>query len=289
MFQLKKTSVLRELILGESVILAPGAYDCVSAKIIEAAGFDVCYITGFGIAASVLGKPDWGFVTMTEMVERVQKITEAVTIPVIADGDTGYGNPLNVMRTVAEFEKAGASAIQLEDQVFPKKCGHMEGKQVVQTEEMVKKIKAALAARKDENFLIIARTDARAVLGLEEAIKRGQIYAEAGADIIFVEAPQTHEELAQIAGSINKPLVANMVERGKTPLLSPEELKSLGYKLVVYPVSALFAATRAIQEVMKRLKAFGGTEHASGQLFGFGEFNRLVAIEKFKELEEKFV
>ena len=248
---MKKTTRLRELLAQPQILVAPGAHDALSAKIVAKAGFDAVYFTGYGQAASHLGGPDVGLMTMTEMVMRARNFAAAVDVPVIADGDTGFGNVINVMRTVQEYEAAGVAAIQLEDQVAPKKCGHMTGRQVVPLEEMVGKIKAAVAARKDPDFVIIARTDARTNLGIEEALRRGKAFAEAGADVLFIESPESLEEMKLITSSFDIPVLANMVEGGRTPLMTAHELQELGYGLVIFPTSSTYITAQAVTRVMQ--------------------------------------
>lgn len=283
-----KRKRLRELLRSPGIIRAPGAFDAWSARLVEMAGFQAVYMTGYGASASVIGQPDIGLMTMSEVVVQAKNMASAVDIPFIADGDTGYGGVINVIRTVQEFETAGVAGLQLEDQVFPKRCGHMEGKQLISKEEMTGKIRAAVYARKSEDFIIVARTDARAVTGLKDAIVRALAYAEAGADVLFVEAPQTVEEMEEIAGVIKLPLVANMVEKGKTPFLTADELERIGYKIAIYPVSTLYAATKAMMKVLKQLKEEGSTENCLEDLVGFEEFNNLVGVETMRVLEKKF-
>ena len=247
---------LRELLAQPDLFVAPGAYDALSARLIAQAGFPAVYMTGFGTAASVLGQPDVGLLTMSEMVSRAAALAAVVgDRPLIADADTGYGNPINVRRTIREYERAGVAAVHIEDQLWPKKCGHMEGKQVIPLDEMVQKIRAAVDARQDPDFVIIARTDANAVYGLEDALRRGRAYREAGADVIFIEAPRSIEELRTIAQAFpDVPLLYNWAESGKTPLLSLEEIHALGFKLVIFPVSLLFAATHALLSLLEVLR-----------------------------------
>jgi len=278
----------RELLKGPGVVCAPGAFDDWSARLVEMTGFPAVYMTGYGASASVIGRPDIGLMTMSEMVAQARNMASAVDIPLIADADTGYGGILNVIRTVKEFETAGVAALQLEDQIFPKRCGHMEGKQLISKDEMTAKIRAAVDARRSEDIVIVARTDARAVTGLKDAIARATAYCEAGADVIFVEAPQTIEEMEKIAGAIKLPLIANMVEKGRTPFLTADELEKIGYKVAIYPVSMLYAATRAMARVLKRLKEEGSTASCIADLVGFEEFNELVGVEKMRALEKKF-
>src|SRR5436305_8952388 len=250
---MRVTTRLRELLANPDLLVAPGAYDALSARLIAQVGFSIVYMTGFGTAARRLGQPDVGRLTMSEMVSRASALAAVVgDLPLIADADTGYGNPINVRRTIREYERTGVAGLHLEDQVWPKKCGHMEGKQVIPMDEMVQKIRAAVDARQDPDFVIIARTDANAVNGLEDALRRGQAYREAGADVIFIEAPRSMEELQAIVQAFpGVPLLYNWAESGKTPLLSLDEIRILGFKLVIFPVSMLFAAT---SEMLKLLE-----------------------------------
>ncbi len=279
---------LRELLAGPGAVLMPGAPNALTARIAEEAGFRVVLFTGAGFANMDLGDPDLGLTTMTEVVQQVGRLTDAVDIPVVADADTGFGNPLNVRRTVRELERAGAAGITLEDQVFPKRCGHFEGKQVIGRDEMVMKITAALEARRSSDFVIIARTDARAVLGLEEAIARAKAYAEAGADLTFVEAPRTVEELAQIPKSIRVPQMCNMVEGGKTPVLPLETLEGMGYKLICYANAALRGAIKGIQTVLRGLARDGISEGVLDQMVAWEERQRLVRLPEFTKLEARY-
>ena len=279
---------VRELLAAPGIIVLPGSYDAVSARLMEHAGFEVVFTSGYSLAASTLGMPDIGLLTASEVLDRVRNIATAVSIPVIADMDTGYGNPLNVMRTVRECVAAGVAGIILEDQEWPKKCGHMEGKRVIPRAEHVQKIRAAVAARGDSGLVLIGRTDARAVVGLDDAIERGKAYRDAGADIVFVEAPQSLEELEAIARAIpDAPLFANMIEGGVTPVLTAAELEELGFKMVVFPLSPLYAAAAAVQEVAKRLKTTGTT--AGSTLLPFGAFNEIVDVPGWRELEQEYV
>jgi methylisocitrate lyase len=281
-----KAKRFRELLRQPGIVRAPGAFDAWSARLVESVGFPAVYMTGYGASASVIGQPDIGLMTMTEMATHAKNMAVAVDIPLIADGDTGYGGVLNVIRTVQEYERAGIAAIQLEDQIFPKRCGHMEGKQLISKEDMVAKIRAAVSARRSEDFVIIARTDARAVAGLEEATHRARAYADAGADVIFVEAPQTVDEMKEIARAVKSPLMANMVEKGKTPFLTAGELERLGYKVVIYPVSTLYTATKALLELLRRLKEDDTTANGLDEMVTFGEFNDLIGVDKMRALEK---
>jgi carboxyvinyl-carboxyphosphonate phosphorylmutase len=277
-------SKLRELLARPGIIRAPGAYDAWSAKLIAKAGFPAVYMTGYGLAASLLGRPDIGLVSATEMAAAARSISLAAgDVPVIADADTGYGGVLNVQRTVRDYEAAGVAAIQLEDQVLPKRCGHMEGKELVSATEMVAKIRAAVAARRARDTLLIARTDARAVTGFADALERCRAYVEAGAEVIFFEAPQSVGEMREVADKLKVPLLANMVEKGKTPLLSGDELERLGYKIVIYPVTCLFAATKALIGTLAGLNENDGSDQA--QLVTFPEFNELIGLPEERRFE----
>jgi len=281
--------ILRDLLKNPEILIAPGAHNAFTARIIEQAGFQAVYLTGSGASMDLLGMPDLGFLTMTEMVAHARNIVQATRLPVVADADTGYGNALNVMRTISEYEKAGVAGVHIEDQVAPKRCGHFAGKEVISREEMAGKIEAALDARKDPDFLIIARTDARAVLGVQEAVERGKAYREAGADMIFVDAPESEEELRVIARSIPGPLMANLSEGGKTPLLSARELQEMGYRLVIYPRSAAGAAAKAVQELMAVLKKEGTTKSFLDRMVSFEGRNRITGLAQYQELEKKYL
>ena len=284
------TTRLRELLVQRSLLVAPGAYDALSARLIAQAGFPAVYMTGFGTAASVLGQPDVGLLTMSEMVSRAAALAAVVgDRPLIADADTGYGNPINVRRTVREYEQAGVAAIHIEDQVWPKKCGHMEGKQVISVDEMVQKIRAAVDARQDPDFVIIARTDANAVYGLEDALRRGRAYREAGADVIFIEAPRSIEELRAIAQAFpDVPLLYNWAESGKTPLLPLEEIHALGFKLVIFPVSMLFAATQALLDLLEALKQGQTSLAFAERMVTFSQFTDQIGLPEIQALERRY-
>jgi len=284
------TTRLRELLVQRDLLVAPGAYDALSARLIAQAGFPAVYMTGFGTAASVLGQPDVGLLTMSEMVSRAAALAAVVgDRPLIADADTGYGNPINVRRTVREYEQAGVAAIHIEDQVWPKKCGHMEGKQVISVDEMVQKIRAAVDARQDPDFVIIARTDANAVYGLEDALRRGRAYREAGADVIFIEAPRSIEELRAIARAFpDVPLLYNWAESGKTPLLPLEEIHALGFKLVIFPVSMLFAATQALLDLLEALKQGQTSLAFAERMVTFSQFTDQIGLPEIQALERRY-
>lgn len=285
----RKTTELRNLLAGDKIVMAPGAHDTLTAKIIEQTGFSAVYMTGYGQAASHLGKPDVGLLTLTEMVSRAANIVEAVNVPVIADADTGFGNAVNVIRTVREYEKAGVAAIQLEDQVAPKKCGHMTGRQVVPKAEMVGKIKAAADARRDADLIIIARTDARTVHGIEEALERAKAYEEAGADLLFIESPETVDEMKLITGTFKVPVLANMVEGGRTPFLSSHELEQIGYDIVIFPTASTYLTAKAIGNLMQTLMNTGTTKDLLGQMITFEEFNKLIGLPEIREIESTYV
>lgn len=286
---MKTTTMLRQLLKQKEILVAPGAHDALTARVIEKSGFKAVYMTGYGQAASVLGKPDIGLLSMTEMLDRARKLASAVNIPVIADGDTGFGNAITVMRTVEEYEAAGVAAIQLEDQVAPKRCGHMLGRKVVSLEEMVGKIRAAVAARKDPDFVIIARTDARTVLGIDEAIRRAKAYEEAGADVIFVESVESVEEMKRVNSEIKVPTLANMVEGGRTPLLTNKELEEIGYSLVIYPTASTYVTAKAMFGLMEELKANGTTAKSFDKMITFADFNDLVGLGEYQRLEAEYV
>lgn len=279
---------LRKLLEGPEIVVIPGVYDCLSAKLVEKIGFEVAATSGFGIAASTLGLPDYGFLSATEMFYSVGRIAQSISIPLIADLDTGYGNALNVMRTVKDAVQLGLAGVILEDQESPKKCGHFENKRVISTTEHANKIRAAVEARADSGLVIVARTDARAPLGLEAAISRGKEYIEAGADVLFVEAPQSTDELQSIAAAFpDVPLVANIVEGGKTPQLSASELQQMGFKIVFFPLSGLLAVTKAMTACLSQLKAQGTTANFP-DFVNFQEFQELIGVPKYLQLEKKF-
>jgi 2,3-dimethylmalate lyase len=280
---------LRELLSGPDIVLAPGAYDCLSARLIAAAGFPAVYMTGFGTAASYLGRPDVGLLGMSEMVDNARRIAEAVDVPVIADADTGYGNPINVIRTVHAYERAGVAALHIEDQVAPKKCGHMEGKQLVPPLEMANKVRAAVAARSSRDFAIIARTDARAAEGLERTLERAHRYRDAGADILFVEAPETDRDIETIAESLRGiPMLFNWAEGGKTPPVSLRRLRELGFRIVIFPISTLLVAARAMGQVLEVIRQEGTPASAMSRMTPFREFIDFLGLPEVRDLEQRF-
>lgn len=258
---MRNTTRLRELLAAPGIVAAPGAYDCLSATVIERAGFPVVYMTGAGTSISRTGYPDIGLTTMSEMVANAAAIARTVSVPVIADADTGYGDVLQVQRTVREYERAGVAGIHVEDQESPKRCGHLDDKRVVPTEDMVRKLHAALDAREDDDFTIIARCDALAVTGWDDALRRCEAYVEAGADVLFLEALQTREQAAYVTGRFDVPVLYNFVETGKSPLLPVSELEELGFKLVIFPISAMLAALRTMTDLMRELRETGTTAH----------------------------
>ncbi|MPZ59101.1 MAG: carboxyvinyl-carboxyphosphonate phosphorylmutase [Rhizobiales bacterium] len=262
------------------LISAPGVFDMISAKIADGMGFDALYMTGYGVVASYLGLPDAGLATYTDMVGRARQIASGTTTPLVADADTGYGGLLNVDFTVKGYEAAGVQAIQIEDQEFPKKCGHTPGRRVVALDDAVRKIRVAVEARDSKDFLVIARTDARTSLGLDEALRRAEAFAKAGADILFVEAPESVEEMRRIGRAFDLPLIANMVEGGRTPLLSRTQLEEVGYKLAIFPGAGFLAAGAAMRSVYGEIKAKGSTSAWSGKLYPFSDFSKLMGFER---------
>jgi len=279
---------LRERLASKSLLVAPGVHDLVSLRLADTFGFEALYMTGFGTVASHLGLPDAGLATYTDMVGRVKQMASMARAPLIADGDTGYGGLLNVRHTVRGYEEAGAAAIQLEDQEFPKKCGHTPGRRVIPMNDMVKKIRVAVESRSSRDFLIIARTDARTALGLDEALRRADAYASAGADILFVESPESVEEMRAICERFDLPLLANMVEKGRTPVLSRAELESLGYRLAIFPVTALLAAVKSMSEVYAHIKSAGSSKDAPVALEDFGALTKLMGFEDVWNFEKRY-
>ncbi len=279
---------LKRLLKRKKPLVIPGVFDAISAKIAEKAGFDAMFQTGYGTSATLFGMPDYGFIGSTETVENARRICRAVNVPVIIDADTGYGNALSVWKLVKELESAGASGIFLEDQRWPKRCGHMKGKEVIRKEEYAEKLQAALDARKSKDFIIVSRTDARDTEGLDKAIERGLYYKKIGADVIFVEAPKTIGEMKKIGKTIKAPLVANMIEGGATPISSASTLHKMGFKIILYPLSVLFANTFASIQILKELKKSGTTTRLNKNLVNFDEFNNIVELSKFRKLEKKY-
>jgi len=280
---------VRKLLQDKSKpLVMPGVYDAIGAKIVEKVGFEAMFQTGYGTSATLFGMPDYGFIGSTETVDNARRICHAVSTPVIVDADTGYGNALSVWKLVQELEEVGASGIFLEDQKWPKRCGHMQGKEVIQKDEYAEKLQAALDARSNKDFIIVARTDARAIEGLDKAIERGLYYKKIGADAIFIEAPKTIQEMKIIGKSINAPLVANMIEGGATPIISKSKLHKMGFKIVLYPLSVLFSNTYSTLKLLQELKKSGTTKKLSKQIVNFNQFNDVVELSKYRKLEQKY-
>ena len=280
---------VRKLLQDKSKpLVMPGVYDAIGAKIVEKVGFEAMFQTGYGTSATLFGMPDYGFIGSTETVDNARRICHAVSTPVIVDADTGYGNALSIWKLVQELEEVGASGIFLEDQRWPKRCGHMQGKEVIQKDEYAEKLQAALDARSNKDFIIVARTDARAIEGLDKAIERGLYYKKIGADAIFIEAPKTIQEMKIIGKSINAPLVANMIEGGATPVISKSKLHKRGFKIVLYPLSVLFSNTYSTLKLLQELKKSGTTKKLSKQIVNFNQFNDIVELSKYRKLEQKY-
>lgn len=280
--------LLRQKLDQEGMFILPGVYDCLSARLAESTGFEILFTSGFGISASLLGRPDFGFLTATETLTAVGNIVRAVSTPVVADLDTGYGNALNVVRTVEEAVQLGVAGIILEDQEWPKKCGHFRGKRVIPLEQHAAKIRAAAEARQDSGLVIIGRTDARAVEGLDSAIRRGRAYLEAGADVVFVEAPESTDELKIISKAFSDaPTFANMVEGGRTPIVSARELERLGFKLTVFPLTGLFSAAFAMRAAFAHLRKTGSTEDFE-RMLDFSQFEEIVRVDHYRDQERRF-
>ena len=280
---------LKNRLSQPGLVIAPGVFDMVSLRLADTFGFDALYMTGFGTVASHMGLPDAGLATYADMVGRVSAMAGMARTPLIADGDTGYGGLLNVRHTVQGYEAAGAAAIQLEDQEFPKKCGHTPGRRVIPMEDMVRKIRVAADARRSKDFLIIARTDARTTLGLDEALRRAEAYAKAGADILFVESPESEEEMRTIGRTFHQPLLANMVEGGRTPVLSRQDLESIGYKLAIFPITAMLAAVQAMKTVYEGFQQHGSSTATQVPLMPFADLTRLMGFEDVWAFEKRYV
>ena len=288
MYNKRKISIRERLADDNDIIILPGVYDALTAKIAEDVGFETAFQTGYGTSASLLGMPDFGFLNAGETLENAKRIINSVNIPILVDIDTGYGNPLNVWKIVKDLERIGAKGIFLEDQVWPKRCGHMAGKTVIPKEEYILKLQAAIDAREDNEFIIVARTDSLAQFGIEEAIERGKEYKRIGADVIFVEAPKTIDQMELIAKEIKAPLLANMIEEGITPNLTADQLRKMGFKMVVFPLSALYSATFAIKQTLQTLKKMGTTKELKNKMITFQEFNDLVNLSAYHQLEKKY-
>jgi methylisocitrate lyase len=282
---MKKTTLFRKLMLDKEIFVIPGCHDALSAKIVELVGFKAVTMGGYAASAASLAKPDVSLLTLTEYVNIARNIVQAVDLPLFVDGDTGHGNVTNVGRTVRVFENAGVAALFIEDQVFPKRCGHMEGKQIIPTAEMVAKVKAAVDARVDADLVIMARSDAIAVYGIDDAIERANLYREAGADLIFVEAPRSVEEMRRINTNVDAPTLAIQLEGGKTPLLTTKDLQEIGFNVVVYPNATVYATAWALKGLWETLKKEGTTRSFTDRMIGFDDFNTLVGLDKIRELE----
>ena len=279
---------LSSLIKSKKPLVIPGVYDAIGAKIAEKVGFDAMFQTGYGTSATLFGMPDYGFIGATETIDNARRISNAISIPLIVDSDTGYGNALSVWKLVKELESAGAAGIFLEDQKWPKRCGHMQGKEVISQEEYTEKLGAAIDARENKDFIIVARTDSRAIEGLEAAIERGIQNKKTGADAVFIEAPRSLDEMKKIGKEIKSPLVANMIEGGATPMNSAQTLNKIGFNIILYPLSVLFANTFATMNILQELKNTGTTAKYKQKVVNFDQFNNLVELDKFKKMETKF-
>ena len=279
---------LRNLIKSKKPLVIPGVYDAIGAKIAEKVGFDAMFQTGYGTSATLFGMPDYGFIGATETVDNARRISNAISVPLIVDSDTGYGNALSVWKLVKELEAAGAAGIFLEDQKWPKRCGHMQGKDVISQGEYTEKLGAAIDARENKDFIIVARTDSRATEGLDKAIERGLENKKTGADAVFIEAPKSLDEMKRIGKEIKAPLVANMIEGGATPINSAETLSKIGFNIILYPLSVLFANTFATMNILKELKNTGTTSKYKQKVVNFDQFNNLVELDKFKKMETKY-
>lgn len=285
---MNKTTKLKQLIEREEILIAPGVYDPYLAKLVQAAGFEAVYMTGAGVSHTGLGMPDLGLTTFSEMVDRAGRIADAVDIPVFADADTGYGNALNVIRTVKAYERAGVAGLHMEDQQMPKKCGHFDEKKVIPLEEMLGKLKAALDARIDPDFIIIGRTDARTAVGFNEALDRAQAFAEVGVDMVFFESPLSEEELEKVGASVNRPLLANMVETGKTPLLPTARLQEMGYNVAIFPGALGRFIGKQVMDFLRIFRAEGSTISQVDKMLSFTEQNEIVGLPEMLALAEKY-
>lgn len=283
-----KTARFRQLVESPQILILPGAHDALTARVIEQAGFDAFTCGGFAISATLLGQPDTGQLTMTEMADYYARLADATTIPFIADGDTGYGNTTNVARMVRAYERAGVGALFIEDQVWPKRCGHMEGKRVVDRDEMVAKLKAALDARRDDDMMLMARTDAIATHGFDEALERANLYREAGADIIFVESPVDMEQIRRIPREVDAPVMLNQVDGGKTPTVTPGEAQAMGYAMIVYPTAMSFTVAAAAARLVEALKRDGHTDGMGDDMLRFDDFTSLLGLPELRAREAAY-
>lgn len=286
----KRTTRLRQLLADPKILVAPGAYDGTGARLARKLGFQAIYMSGFETSASILGQPDVGYLTMTQMAARAASLCDIVDLPLIADGDTGFGNPLNVRRAVRAYEQAGAAAIHIEDQTFPKRCGHMLGRDVIPMGEMIQKIKAAVDARHDPDFVIVARTDARTTMGLDEALRRGAAYHEAGADLLFIESPESEDEMQRICTTFRGvvPVLSNQIEGGRTPMPGVRRLEEMGYALALFSLGTAFAAAKGMKDYLEVLAAQGDTRAVADRMVRFEEFNQLIGLDEHTELERRY-
>jgi carboxyvinyl-carboxyphosphonate phosphorylmutase len=285
---MRSTTALRHLLRQPGIVVAPGAYDCLTAKLIEREGFPAIYMTGGGTAVTRVGKPDLGFTTLSEMLASASAITSTISVPLIADADTGYGGPLNVYRTVQEYEKAGVAALHIEDQAFPKRCGHLDDKAVIPMADMVAKIHAACEARRDDDFVLIVRTDALAVTGLDDTLRRCVAYAEAGADVLFVEALRHQDDIERVRREINLPLLYNFVEHGKSPLIPAPQLQALGFKIVIFPGSIMLSVCTLAQRVLREIREHGTTAELLGDMVGVQDFFEIMGLQELLALDAKW-
>ena len=285
----KVTTRLRKLMSGPGCLVAPGVADGLAARLVKLAGFEAAYMTGFGTSITRLGMPDVGLLTATEMIDNASRIVDACELPVVADADTGYGNPINTRRTIRDYEKAGVAGVHIEDQGWPKRCGHLAGKRVIPTAEMVAKIKAACDARRDQDFVIITRTDAIAIEGIDAALERGERYREAGADVLFIEAPVGRAEVDRVSKHFKGvPLLYNMASSGKTPDLPADELGKLGFRIAIYPNWVILAASPAMQNMLAELKRTGSVAHMRDKVATFKQFTEIAGLPDIMELEERY-
>ena len=284
----RATTKLRSLLREPGIIMAPGAYDCLTARIIQNAGFPAVYMTGAGTSVATLGYPDLALATMSEMVGNAADIAATVEIPVIADADTGYGGVLNIQRTIRQYERAGVAGVHIEDQEFPKRCGHLDNKRVVSIDEMVGKIRAAVDARTDDDFVIIIRTDALAVTGWDDTMRRCEAFTKAGADVLFVEAIRSREEAEQVVASVEVPLLYNFVETGKSPMFTAQELELLGFKLVIYPGSALLTVSKVVAGLMEELKSKGTTAHLVDNMVTLNQCFEIMGLTEMLATDESY-
>jgi carboxyvinyl-carboxyphosphonate phosphorylmutase len=285
---MRSTTALRHLLRQPGIVVAPGAYDCLTAKLIEREGFPAVYMTGGGTAVTRVGKPDLGFTTLSEMLASAGAITSTLSVPLIADADTGYGGPLNVYRTVQEYEKAGVAALHIEDQAFPKRCGHLDDKAVIPMADMVAKIHAACEARRDDDFVLIVRTDALAVTGLDDTLRRCVAYAEAGADVLFVEALRHQDDIERVRRESNLPLLYNFVEHGKSPLIPAPQLQALGFKIVIFPGSIMLSVCTLAQRVLREIREHGTTAELLGDMVGVQDFFEIMGLQELLALDAKW-